>query len=131
MSLERASEVAAEACRACHDLLRDPELGAVVNHGLTICYGPVRHRPGLDMITFQGGGADRTIQRAPPERFLYASDPYRVGTAVRRYATAAGMSSLALEDSIAHPAVFCHHLSIGCPATEAIRCFATARELAT
>lgn len=86
--------------------MADPSLAGVVNHGLSICYGPVKWKPDLALITFQGGGADKTIQGKPPGHFLYANDPYRFGKAVRRYSGEVGLLDTIKHNSIAHPVVF-------------------------
>ena len=106
MTLQQAKKTAQAAYAACHSMLEKPELSAVVNNGLTICYGPVRFKPDLALITFQGGGADRTIQERPPANFLYAEDPYRFGSAVRRFSQEVGMLETIRHNSIAHPVVF-------------------------
>lgn len=105
-SLDDARDTAQAAYSACADALADPDMAAVVAHGLTVCYGPVLARPALAVLSFQGGGADPAIQREPPARLLYAHDPYKFGTALRRYADGAGLAEVIQTSTIAHPVIF-------------------------
>lgn len=106
MSLTNARTVAQAAYAACAEMMRDPKLSPVVLHGLSICYGPVMFRPRLALITFQGGGADPTFQREAPDDLLYKSDPYRFGSAVRKYAGLTGLTDVLNMSTISHPVVF-------------------------
>ena len=106
MSLQEAEKVAQAAYDACAEMMADPSLAGVINHGLSVCYGPVKWKPDLALITFQGGGADKTVQKKPPREFLYAHDPYKFGTAVRRFSQEARMLDNIKTNSIAHPVVF-------------------------
>lgn len=106
MSLLKAKEVARAAYDASAELMADPEYAGVVSHGLSICYGPVKWKPDLALVTFQGGGADKTVQKEPPTEFLYAKDPYKFGAAVRRYSQEAGILEVIQSNAVAHPVVF-------------------------
>jgi hypothetical protein len=87
-------------------LLSEPSLAEVVEHGLSPLYGPLMVRPDLGIITFQGGGADRTIQTCAPDELLYLADPYKFGGALRRYMGRTGLSNTLRKSTVAHAAVF-------------------------
>ncbi len=72
--------------------LEDPRLKAVVKHKLTVMYGPPMVRPDLGLISFQGGGGDRSpSMRCWPDRLLYLDDDFSFGRALRSQFTAAGL----------------------------------------
>ena len=95
-----------EAYSSTHDLLKDPELGSVVQHGLLISYGPPIPNPDLLLLTFQGGGESPVIQETWPRRLLYANDPYKFGKTLRSLCHDTGLSTSLQNSTMAFPAVF-------------------------
>ena len=95
-----------EAYSATHDMLRNAELGAVVQHGLLISYGPPIPEPDLLFLTFQGGGESPDVQDTWPEELLYAIDPYRFGKTLRSLCRDTGLSVSLNSSAMAFPVVF-------------------------
>ena len=99
-------EMLSEAYSATHDLLKDPELGSVVRHGLLLSYGPPISEPDLLLLTFQGGGECPVMQDCWPSSLLYRDDPYKFGKTLRRFCREAGLSTSLESSTMAFPAVF-------------------------
>ena len=95
-----------EAYSTTHEMLKDPKLGSVVQHGLLISYGPPIATPDLLLLTFQGGGESPVVQETWPKRLLYANDPYKFGTILRGLFQDTGLSSSLQSSAMAFPAVF-------------------------
>ena len=96
-----------EAYSATHDMLKDPDLGSVVQHGLLISYGPPIPNPDLLLLSFQGGGHTYLeVQDTWPEKLLYIDSPHRFGTALRKMCRTTGLSSSLRCSTMAFPAVF-------------------------
>ena len=96
-----------EAYSATHDLLKDPKLGSVVQHGLLISYGPPIPNPDLLLLSFQGGG--HTYRKVPntwPQKLLYVDSPYKFGTALRGLCRDTGLNSSLQSSTMAFPTVF-------------------------
>lgn len=106
MKPETPESVARQAYEKASGMMNNPSLRAVVRHGLSILYGPPMVQPDLALITFQGGGADSTIQNSWPRRLLYLDDPYKFGTALRTYMSAVGLRKTLEERTVALPAIF-------------------------
>ena len=72
--------------------LEVPRLRHVVKHKITVMYGPPMERPDLALVTFQGGGGDRSPS-APswPSRLVYLDDDFAFGRALRDQFHAAGL----------------------------------------
>ena len=88
------------------ELMHDNEMSTVVQHGLNVMYGPPMINPDVALITFQGGGADTTIQKSPPSQLLYRNDPYKFGTALRKYMAVAGLSETLNNRTVAQSVIF-------------------------
>jgi hypothetical protein len=99
-------QVASQAYAETGQLMRDPEMASVVTHGLNILYGPPMLQPDLAIITFQGGGADNTLQTSWPQRLLYLDDEFPFGTKLREYSECAGLSPILQRSTVAIAAVF-------------------------
>ncbi len=87
-------------------MMCDAEMQSVVTDGLTVLYGPPMVRPDIGIITFQGGGADKSVQASAPKRLLYRGDPYKFGTALRRYMGAVGLSDTLANRTVAQAVIF-------------------------
>ncbi|GLQ06606.1 hypothetical protein [Sneathiella chinensis] len=87
-------------------MLEDKELASVVQHGLNPLYAPLADTPDLALITFQGGGEDKSIQREAPSQLLYLNDTYRFGQILRKYMAQAGLRKTLFERTVAHAAIF-------------------------
>lgn len=98
--------ITAEAYQASLTLIEETEMRAVVTRGLSLMYGPPIENPNLAFVSFQGGGADQTIQRTWPPRLLYRDDPYKFGQALRKYCDTAGLRASLDNSAIALPVVF-------------------------
>lgn len=86
-NLERLASRMYEEIR---ERMADPVLSAVVKHRITALYGPPMLCPDLALVTFQGGGADRSEQRWTwPDDLLYLHDKFPFGIALRRQFAAA------------------------------------------
>ena len=96
-----------EAYSATHDVLKNPELRSVVQHGLLISYGPPIPQPDLLLLSFQGGGHTyRNVQDTWPQKLLYIDSPYKFGTTLRKLCRATGLYSSLQSSAMAFPAVF-------------------------
>ena len=95
-----------EAYSTTHEMLKDPKLGAVVQHGLLISYGPPISKPDLLLLTFQGGGESPVVQETWPRRLLYANDTYKFGTTLRGLCHDTELSYSLQSSAMAFPAVF-------------------------
>lgn len=74
---------------------------------VTLLYGPPMMRPDLFLVSFQGGGEDRSPSRETwPEQLVYLCDPYKFGSALRRNFAAAGLSETLAERTVAMAACF-------------------------
>lgn len=72
--------------------LDDSRLEKVVKHKITVMYGPPMVRPDLALVSFQGGGGDRSPSaRSWPEKLLYLDDDFSFGEALRSQFAVAGM----------------------------------------
>lgn len=72
--------------------LDDSRLNKVVKHKITVMYGPPMVRPDLALVSFQGGGGDRSPSvRSWPEKLLYLDDDFSFGRALRSQFAAVGM----------------------------------------
>jgi hypothetical protein len=91
-----------EAYSTTHDMLRNPELGSIVRHGLLISYGPPIPEPDLLLLSFQGGGGDPEVQKTWPQKLLYLDSPRNFGTACRE----TGLYSSLQSSEMAFPTVF-------------------------
>jgi hypothetical protein len=104
--MSEISTLARKAYGQAHALLRDEQMASVVNNGMNILYGPPIQRPDLALITFQGGGADKTIQQSWPNRLLYLDDPYKFGGTLRSICTEVGLAETLETSTVAMPTVF-------------------------
>ena len=80
-----------EAYSKSHEMLKDPELGSVVQHGLIISYGPPIPKPDLLLLSFQGAGDDKVVQKEWPKKLLYVGSPYKFGTNLRKLCRDTGL----------------------------------------
>ena len=99
-------ELLREAYSTTHALLKDPELGSVVRHGLLISYGPPIPEPDLLILTFQGGGQSPVTQECWPDKLLYLDSPHKFGTRLRKLCRDAGLYSSLESSAMAFPVVF-------------------------
>ena len=96
-----------DAYSATHEMLKDPELGSVVQHGLLISYGPPIPNPDLLLLSFQGGGKTyRSVQDTWPQKLLYIDSSHDFGTTLRRMCHDTGLTSSLQSSTMAFPAVF-------------------------
>ncbi len=95
-----------EAYSTAHDMLRNPELGSIVRHGLLISYGPPIPEPVLLLLSFQGGGGDPEVQKTWPQKLLYLDSPRNFGTALRGLCRETGLYSSLQSSAMAFPTVF-------------------------
>lgn len=95
-----------EAYSKSHEMLKDPELGSVVQHGLIISYGPPIPKPDLLLLSFQGAGDDKVVQKEWPKKLLYVDSPYRFGKKLRALCLATGLYTSLETSTMAFPAVF-------------------------
>ena len=95
-----------EAYSKSHEMLKDPELGSVVQHGLTISYGPPIYKPDLLLLSFQGAGDDKVVQKEWPKKLLYVDSPYKFGTNLRKLCRDTGLYPSLEKSTMAFPAVF-------------------------
>ena len=66
-------------------LLKNEKMREVIKHGITPLYGPIMENPKIALITWQGGGADKIIQKETPKQMLYLTDANAFGRTLRRY----------------------------------------------
>ena len=95
-----------EAYSETHEMLKDPALGPIVQHGLLISYGPPIPNPDLLLLSFQGGGADQVVQKNWPKKLLYLNSPERFGKKLRELCCATGLYTSLETSTMAFPAVF-------------------------
>ena len=63
--------------------IEDPVLGRVAKGKVTLLYGPPMVRPDVALVSFQGGGGDRSPSRRTwPKRLLYLDDAFAFGRAL-------------------------------------------------
>ena len=87
-------------------MLKDPDLGSVVKHGLLISYGPPIPNPDLLLLSFQGGGENPEVQKTWPQKLLYVDSPYKFGAALRGMCRETGLFSSLQSSTMAFPTVF-------------------------
>ena len=74
---------------------------------VTLLYGPPMMRPDVFLVSFQGGGKDRSPSRETwPEQLVYLCDTYEFGGALRRNFGAAGLSETLAKRTVAMAACF-------------------------
>ena len=95
-----------EAYSETHEMLNAPELGSVVKDGLTLSYGPPIHKPDLLLLSFQGAGDDKTVQKEWPKKLLYLNDEYSFGPPLRKLCRDAGLLPSLQSLTMALPTVF-------------------------
>ena len=102
--LERlAGRMYKDTCRR----LEDSHLREVVKHKITVMYGPPMARPNIMLVSFQGGGGERSPTRHTwPDRLLYLDDDYHFGRALRTQFRAAGLSETLETRTVAMSACF-------------------------
>ncbi|MDE0364793.1 MAG: hypothetical protein OXP09_04395 [Gammaproteobacteria bacterium] len=87
--------------------INEPRLGEVVRDKVTVMYGPPMVRPDLAIVSFQGGGGDRTQSaRSWPERLLYLDDDFIFGRTLRRQCAEAGLGATLEKRTVAMAACF-------------------------
>ena len=87
--------------------LDDPRPSNVVKHKITVMYGPPMVRPDLALISFQGGGGDRSSSaQIWPKRLVYLEDNFDFGRALRSQCALAGLDETLEKRTVAMAACF-------------------------
>ncbi len=88
--------------------LQDPALKKVVGcRNITALYGPPMVRPDVALVSFQGGGGDRSPLRLEwPDRLLYLDDEFKFGRELRRAFKEAGLYDTLEHRTVAMAACF-------------------------
>lgn len=87
--------------------LDDSRLRKVVEHKITVMYGPPLVRPDLALVSFQGGGGDLSPSaRSWPKKLLYLDDAFSFGCNLRSQFASAGMLETLEQRTVAMAACF-------------------------
>ena len=105
-NLRKIEALLGEAYLETHEMLNDQELGSVVKDGLIISYGPPIHNPDLLLLSFQGAGDDKVVQKEWPKKLLYLDSPRKFGTNLRKLCRDTGLYPSLEKSTMAFPAVF-------------------------
>ena len=82
--------------------VENPLLNWVVKDKITALYGPPKVNPELTIVTFQGGGGERSSTRFTwPDRLLYLSDNYRFGRRLRKEFRSNGLYEVLEKSTVA------------------------------
>ncbi|MCY4130323.1 MAG: hypothetical protein OXG15_13910 [Gammaproteobacteria bacterium] len=98
-------------CSTMYDEIRERSLersfAAVVKNRITALYGPPMVEPDLLLVSFQGGGEDKTPTKYTwPDELLYLHDDYRFGTRLRKESKRAGLFEVLKRSTVAIAACF-------------------------
>ena len=105
-------ELLFEAYSATHDMLKDPGLGSVVQHGLLISYGPPLPNPDLLFLSFQGAGnTSRRVQDTWPQKLRCLDSQSKFNTTLRDMCYHTELFSSLQSSAMAFPTVFPQALS--------------------
>lgn len=87
--------------------MENPALNWVVKDKITALYGPPMVTPELAIVTFQGGGGDRsTTQFTWPNRLLYIEDDCPFGRRLRKEFSSIGLYKVLEDSAVAIAACF-------------------------
>ena len=87
-------------------LLKNEKMREVIKHGITPLYGPLMENPKIALITWQGGGADKIIQKETPKQMLYLTDANAFGRTLRRYMNLCNLFKIFSTSTVAHALIF-------------------------
>ena len=103
---QKLKELLREAYADTSEKMKVPAMGAVVEKGLIISYGPPISRPDMLLISFQGGAnTHRDIHYTWPEKLLYLKSK-RFGAALRNRCRDTCLYRSLERSAMALPAVF-------------------------
>ena len=107
VSKRRVERLALRMYDETFERLDDRRLSEVVRDKVTVMYGPPMVRPDLALVSFQGGGGDRTTTaRSWPERLVYLDDDFVFGRTLRRQCAEAGLGETLEKRTVAMAACF-------------------------
>ena len=98
-------------CRTMYEEIRkrslEKDLAAVVKNRITALYGPPMVEPDLLLVSFQGGGEDKTPTKFTwPDELMYLHDDYRFGKRLRKEFNRARLFDVLKQSTVAIAACF-------------------------